>query len=329
MLQNNHPCIETSAPGKVFILGEYAILAQLSAVVAAVPPRFCLRVTQGSNVFGGTSSLGIREFHPESPAGRLLTWVQGVGSPDLSGVDFRYEDPHSGKGGLGGSTAQFALVYAALAEAGGWSLEWESAWNLYRDLTAMSLDGQGASPSGADFVAQWKGGVTHFGYNGKGVFSEDLSSTFDWSQVLVLSAADQEGRKVPTHEHLARLKDSAFLSRVSQRLIAPLSVGIAAIRENQSDRLALALREYSKVLNEVGLEIEATTQDRQALQSLPGVLGVKGSGALQADALIVLLDQEATRGSALRQQVLEVAKTRHLLLVADGIENQKGIQIVR
>lgn len=328
MLQNNHLCIKTSAPGKVFILGEYAILAQHSAVLAAVPPCFRLRVVKNSTPFGATS-LGIREFHPESPAGRLLKWVQGVGRPDLSGVDFQFEDPHSGKGGLGGSTAQFALVYAALAEAGGWSLEWESAWNLYRDLTAGSSDGQGASPSGADFVAQWKGGITHFGYHERGVFSEDLSSTFDWSQVLVFSAASQEGRKVPTHHHLGQLNDSAFLSRVAQRLIAPLSVGIAAIRENHSDRLALSLREYSKVLFEVGLEIQATTEDRHAFQGLSGVLGVKGSGALQADALIVLLKKEASRGSVLRQQVLELAKTRNLILVADGIENQKGTQIVR
>lgn len=326
MSQNNPQFTEFTAPGKVFILGEYAILAQLSAVVAAVDPRFSLRVSKETG--GGACSISPIStlFHSESPAGRLIAWAERSEKIDLPFLDLQWKDPHAGQGGFGASTAQFALVYFALAQNYGWPLQWESMWRLYRDLTGVTGVEDGVAPSGADVVAQWMGGVTLFEYREKVIVSKDLSDCFDWSNVLIFSAAGQEGRKVPTHEHLARMKDSEFLHRVARRLSTPLSVGIAALRENNPARLGFAFREYAKVLQEVGLELKATTQDRQAFQKLHGVLGVKGAGAMQADALVVVVKKEATPDSALRQEVLEMAKARQLVLVADGVKHQAGVQ---
>src|SRR5262245_22216155 len=111
-----------SAPGKAFILGEYAVLGGLPAVIAAVPPRFQLRAGESTG----------HGFHAESPAGRLLeyTSAKGVAIPPLE-----FGDPLKGAGGFGASTAQFALVYLALAEKAGWAKDWRSAWILYRELT--------------------------------------------------------------------------------------------------------------------------------------------------------------------------------------------------
>jgi len=323
--QNNLQFTELTAPGKVFILGEYAILAQLSAVVATVEPRFSLRISK-ETTGGLRSSLPASAlFHPQSPAGKLIAWAERSEKSDLPSLDLQWEDPHLGQGGFGASTAQFALVYFALAENYGWPLQWESMWRLYRDLTGVTGVEDGIAPSGADVVAQWMGGITLFEYQEKGITSKDLSGHFDWNNVLIFSAAAQEGRKVPTHEHLARMKDVGFLHRVARRLSSPLSVGVGALRENDPARLGFALREYAKILQEVGLELEATTRDRQAFQKLQGVLGVKGAGAMQADALVIVVRKEATPNSTLRQEILEMAKARQLVLMADGIKHQAGV----
>ena len=96
--------------------------------------------------------------------------------------------------------------------------------------------------------------------------------------------------------------------------------GIAAVRENDSPTLGRVMNEYADVLFRSGLEIEATHQDRLALESVPGVLGVKGTGALQADGVLILM-----RPKADRSEVLELARSRGLHLVSEGLSCQMGI----
>src|SRR4051812_26828373 len=107
-----------SVPGKVFLLGEYAVLAGKPAVIAAIPPRFGLRAGRSLPV-------------EKSPAGRLLASVG-------EGLARRLADPHLGSGGFGASTAEFALHYRELvsrsSRARGWSLSAEAVWAKYRDL---------------------------------------------------------------------------------------------------------------------------------------------------------------------------------------------------
>src|SRR5688572_16696131 len=64
-----------SIPGKTFLIGEYAVLAQdsiqnskkMPAVIAAVAPRFSLRVIPGRR--------GLADFAiPGSPVAKLLDW---------------------------------------------------------------------------------------------------------------------------------------------------------------------------------------------------------------------------------------------------------------
>lgn len=303
-----------SAPGKVFVLGEYAILGGLPAVVASVGPRF------GLNLRSGAAS----EFHPQSPAARLLDWADHAGA--LSNVGnalefpFEFRDSFGGHGGFGASTAQFALAYRALAELHGWEQGWEKVWKLYRELTA----GKGVfSPSGADLVAQWQGGVVLFEPAAEKPVCANLWRDFDWSDLLVFSAAAQEGRKVATHSHLDALSGNGGFERLLESLRPWLSQGINAIRENHAAGLGDAMNGYASALFEAGLELGATTLDRLALSRLPGVLGVKGAGALQADALLVLLDPDHRLSD--REDVITEALSRGLELVSDGLEKEGGV----
>ncbi len=291
-----------SVPGKIFILGEYAVLAGLPALVAAVGPRFQVRPIGGSAT----------GWPAGAPVFRFLSWARGRG---FSEVPFEFTDPFQGAGGFGASTAQFALAYqlTCRADAG-----WQEVWKLYREL--MSSDP--VLPSGADLVAQWEGGVVYF--DPTHLTCENFGKRFDWSNLLIFSATHQPGRKVPTHEHLRKLSEEGF-PRSRKQMVDDLNVllqrGIQAVRENNAEYLGKTMSDYAVVLHREGCEVKATTDDRLALAEHPNVLGVKGTGALQSDALIVLMRKGSERGS-----LLELANRRGLRLVSEGLAFEPGVK---
>jgi mevalonate kinase len=285
-----------SVPGKVFLLGEYAVLTGMPAVLAAIPPRFVLE--SGKDAEG---------YPPGSPAGRLLAWAKAEAAPAL-------RDPHQGAGGFGASTAAFALLYRELSEGRGWRLSTEAVWEKYRELHA----GERIPPSGADLYTQWAGGVILF--DPVHVSRSERLYPKSRLELLVLSASRQPGRKVATHEHLSALDISDSFSGLQ----SPLEAGIAAIRAGDAEALGEAFRDYGEVLGRLGLEIEETRRDREALSALPGVLGIKGTGALQADALVAILDPEIS--SLEKESLLSAARGRGLAPVFMGWSEEEGLR---
>ncbi len=299
-----------SIAGKVFLLGEYAVLAGLPALVATLPPRFELSLSVGST----QSSFFLPS--PLSPLGKLSAWAVKQGQEVLS---FFFEDPLQGAGGLGASTAQFAMADLAYSRRRGEeSRKWSAVWKLYQEL----MSDVPLLPSGADLVAQWQGGIVLF--DPMDGHCSDIWPIFDWSQLLVFSATQLPGRKVVTHEHLALLAKTGFphknLSLISS-LEKIILQGLSAVRENDADRFGKALNEYAETLSEAGLELSEAIEDRHVLRSLPGVLGVKGTGAMLSDAVVVLMRS----GGLQRAHLIEVAQSRGLQLLADGLSCQMGV----
>ncbi len=318
--------ISYSVAGKVILLGEYAVLTGRPALVAAIPPRFQLNVsTSGDKDKDKNKNKNkdeeIAAEHPKSPLGRLKAWAKKEKWPGLS---FSFLDPYQGTGGFGASTAQFALAYYAYFDAmksgiSSDSLNWRSALALYRQL----MSDEHLVPSGADLVAQWEGGIVHF--NPRASSCTDLSSLLDGSSVLVFSATRLQGRKVPTHEHLELLSKQGFPNPESKLLDSLAQIteqGVSAIREGSAEGLGQSLDAYAECLHEAELEVAGAYEDRKALRLLPGVLGVKGAGALQSDALIVVVENASLH----RDKVIEKALERGLILVSNGIVHQKGIK---
>ena len=310
-----------TAPGKVFLLGEYSVLVGKPAVVATLKPRFQLEIRETES----------DPFHPQSPAARLIAYAAKKGgiAPKL-----HFENPFTelghGPGGFGGSTAQFALVYRVLSDRYPdlFDARWDLVWKLYRELFAS----EPTPPSGADLAAQWNGGIVEFEFaNGAnegngGAHCANLWNVCDWSSLMVFSAASQSGRKVATHEHLKKVTHSLWRQnpKLLEQLTSITEAGLEAIESDDLPELGRALNSYGDALRVADLEIPATSTDRQALGSLPGVLGIKGTGALQADALVVLVDPEQCAQHS-RKKIIEAAQGRGLTLVSDGLSSETGV----
>jgi mevalonate kinase len=292
-------------PGKVFVLGEYAVLSGLPALAVGVAPRF-------SGSLCETEAEGC-DYHLESPVGRLLRWAMERHGVSYS---FHFDDPYQ-SGGFGASTAQFAIAYAAGAERLGLSRDWRSVWRFYRDLTVSD----GIAPSGADLVAQLRGGVTLF--DPTSLTSADLWARFDWSRLLIFAPDAQPDRKVATHAHLKALsggREAEWRARLFSRLERPLMRGLFAIARRDVRSLGQAMNDYADVLADSCLEMQRTLEDRRALAELPGVYGAKGSGALQADVVLALIAPDADA-----EPIIQSARARGLNPICQGLTRQAGI----
>lgn len=304
-----------SVPGKVFLLGEYAVLAGQPALVAAVGPRFSWNRGEPGAVIRGRAAA-----HPKSPAGRLIAAARmsaGTVASEFFGEHFpgTFDDPHGGKGGFGASTAEFAMTYQLLAPSLGWGLDWISCWKKYQELYAAD----GVPPSGADLAVQMTGGTGIFD---PVVPAVQALATGGVSQaLLVFSAAGLPGRKVATHEHLKsdRLKSLDPRSEWISALSECVAEGIGAWRKDDIPAFGKVLTRFAETLAAEGLEADGARGERARLSLLAGVHGLKGAGGMLSDALVAAVDP------ARHDAFIAVAASLGLRLVSKGIPREEGI----
>lgn len=289
----------SSVAGKVFLLGEYAVLAGLPAWIAAVSPRFTFNPAP-------EKKLG---FHPESPAGRLLAEKGSDLSSEISG---EFIDPWKGFGGFGRSTAEFALAAYHLGLR-----DPIKVWEKYRELHRSST---GIAPSGADLLAQWSGGVIEWDSSTRRIV--DRTAEFVGLPILLFSATHLQNRKTVTHTHLEGFK----LSEELKTTLSPILVRASqALAEGNIFELGKSFTAYAEALASLGLEAPFVEKEREAFTRIPGVLGVKGCGALQTDAMLVMVDslENGRRVDA----IIEYAEREFgLKLLLRGLSAERGIE---
>jgi len=296
------------APGKVFLLGEYAVLAGRPAWLVATGPRFRLEVTRAPETPAPPP------FSPASPAGKLFESAVRQ-APHCGRYGWRWHDPHRDAGGFGASSAQFILLYRALAPELGWPADQAHALERFHSFHG----GLTVPPSGADIATQWVGGLVRFDQASGAV---RIDRKLDSSRLLLFSATDISGRKVKTHEHLRALGKSFFeeyrgllegmtqiLNRFGEKVdrMAPSTL-------LDMDELAEMLDAYAEELSGAGLEAPGATADRAALRAHPAVATAKGTGAGLSDAVWVVLKKGITEAE--RQSVVRLAESRHLKLLS-------------
>lgn len=264
-----------SAPGKCFVAGEYLAMDGGPSLIVNVEPRFELRLSEGrgarEGLPAGSPAASFMDRHPEF----------------FAGLDLDFRDPHQGAGGWGASTAQYLTVYAAHA--------WGAAANdeAGRDLDLRELlesyqrdawNGQGRAPSGADLVAQSRGGWVFFER------ATGMLQVSAWPFENLEAYLIRTGEKVATHEHLRALGDwdSSSLRRTMNRLREAWSAA-------DGDAFCGALGDYGADLRARGW---ATERSRSLLHDLlwrDGVRAAKGCGAMGADLVLAIVERDERR----------------------------------
>ena len=270
-----------SAPGKMVLLGDYAVLAGARALVAAVDRR----------------AVGERVSPGEGQTSEVVEAVlRRVDSPALGPNEVRIDttgfmDPERGKLGVG-SSAAVAVVTAALGTGRGDESTLAVAIEGHRDAN----DGQG---SGIDVAASFYGGVIATKRQPAEV--EPCPSRLRGLHLSVLYA----GRPASTKSLVAQCTASPEWSRWVGVLEPLAEQGIDAWMKQDSGRFMDIVAKYGRAMGGLGRDagVPVVTETIQAIMDAATSLGAaaKPSGAGGGD-IVVLFSRDPEAGRAVADQ---------------------------
>ena len=267
-----------SAPGKLVILGEYAVLANAPALVMAVDRRCRAEIRHSDNAVCHLHSMAEAErqviFRRRARSGlALVDRVAGAfpaagngswrGVLDSSGLYFEGR-----KLGLGSSAA------ALTAWCGAW-LAWtgqgitEARAGILQRFIAEHRAWQGGAGSGLDVAASLHGGVIRFQldeHSGPQVDSAKLPDGVDFVGVFVRTSAS-------TRQHLAQFGTRAAESPASaafwmDSLNRLAETGIDRAAADDAGGFLAAIRDYAGGLQALGEWMGAAIFTPEHLQAL-------------------------------------------------------------
>ncbi len=283
--------VEVFAPGKLFVIGEYAVLHGGRALVAALDAGIRCRLDDASGSWrisapdlgldmtlaeargDSRSSLlaeavaaGVDKFHPRRP---LDVTVAG-------------NHPASRrKSGLGGSAASVVAILAAMASIGGEDIESEETRKrLFALALAVHRGHQGGRGSGADVAASVYGGWIDYalGENGARIARAALPAETCLSAVWSGVASDTA-------------RAIAAFDRTDPKLGSSLDRFWAAVEAQDREAILREIAAYGAALGELAERGGDEGARRIAeLVDAARVAGVaaKGSGAVGGDCVIAV-----------------------------------------
>jgi len=252
--------ITVSAPGKIVLCGEYAVLDGAPAIVTAVDRRavVSLKNISGSESVVVAPGMSNDEARFRRDASGVLQWVSGryrlidevfdefrdVAMPAMSlTLDTRaFRDPESDKKlGLGSSAALTTALAAALDERFSCKLDVQSV--AARSHWAY----QSGRGSGADIAASFHGGTICFEKQ-----SQTQVRQLQWPKGLLFRVL-WSGHPASTTHKMIRLQSNRTAGKDSaDALSAMASMVVAAWEEGSVGNLLRELREYVTSLRAFG-----------------------------------------------------------------------------
>jgi len=301
-----------SAPGKLVLLGEYAVLDGAPALVQACPPRCRAEIgpssTSRCRLVSSMQATEAREFSPGEPSGSpLVDAVLAELAPRLPWAAWEARIDSSGfyrgeaKLGLGSSAAAtVAFAGACHAAARGAALpELQSLIRCHRRF-------QGGSGSGIDVAAALAGGTVRFTLEPGGKALADsvrLPEGVGFACVFAGGSASTPGLVGKYRQWTA--SGSVRMAALRQRMLDVANGGCVAAHERDGGAFVAAIDDYGRCLEELGHEIGAdlVTAPHARIGRLAGAfdLAYKVSGAGGGDVGIACgLDVAALQAFAAR-----------------------------
>ncbi|MCK6555362.1 hypothetical protein L6Q96_12410 [Candidatus Binatia bacterium] len=335
--------IAAHAPGKLFVLGEYAVLDGCPAVVAAVNRFVTARVqagTAGADVrieAGAHGSVRFAAGKPPAEEGPLrfvlAAWRSVVERwPGLARRDVLIEvtstldDPVAGKTGLGSSAATVVATVAALQALSDSSPDTTGGRiALLETALAAHRRAQGGTGSGGDVVASVFGGTTLFEPRGEGL---PIVTPLPWPTGTELlagwSGAPASTTGLVERYRTASPPDAAARAGFFERTRAAVADFVAALR---GGRVALdALNAGGDALDRLGAELHlpvVTPALRSLVRAARGCgAAAKASGAGGGDCAIAVATDAHMAAAVCRAweaagfAVLDVALSREGVTIA-------------
>ncbi|MGC6403919.1 MAG: hypothetical protein ACON5A_01570 [Candidatus Comchoanobacterales bacterium] len=283
--------MQLRAPSKTFFLGEYAVLKHGQAIVMATTPYFTLHFDDSE-----------KPCPLEGPIQQL--------SSDLKLTGWNWYDPHQQQGGLGASSAVFAMIlyYQQLIQKQ--PIDSEKIWSIYQQYHQS----QTTSPSGADILCQLHGGLT--------VMNTPKATAQPWPFKQLSWSVYRTGLSSNTHDVLKPLPESS-----AKHMNAIVNDGIDALNQQNNQLFINSIINYHQAMIKENCYHPSLAPIFNILSEHEDILAFKGCGALGMDTFLVLY---ATESTPLVHAHLDKLFTRiaHTPDIAHGVHQSQGLHHV-
>lgn len=282
-----------TAPGKMMLGGEYAVLDGAPAIVAAVQRRAEVRVVPAGH--GGPVARGLRDprpCFPEVDATRRLGEAElGIALDAEIAVDVSQLRAEAGKLGLGSSAAAAAATAALMVERAGVTAD---PARLF-DLAIRGHEEVAPQGSGADVASAVYGGLIRY------LASTRAIRPIAWPRGLLASVVFT-GRAASTRELVARVRelrtrDRARYDGCMDPLVTTAGAMVEAFEVGELERIIRATDDYGRSMAALG-EAAAAPIVEDRLRAIARLArdaggGAKPSGAGGGDVAIAFFGDRA------------------------------------
>jgi len=284
--------IKVSAPGKLMLLGEHAVLNGHSCLVAAINKRIFVETAFNNkkkvNIFSeefGEYSIGIcdvlktQNFETNKNFKFVLSAVKTILSSE-QGVDIKISSEFPSNFGLGSSAALTVATVHSLSVLFNLSL---SKQQVFQKSYKSVFNAQGKLGSGFDIAASTFGGILLYSKQ-KGVIKQFTNLDFIINAVY-------SGYKIPTPEVIKIIQTKENVAPEKYKLIYNrigdlVDKGIECLKQKNWENFGKVLNDNQVLLEQLGASDSTLDYIVQKLQSDPNIYGAKLSGSGLGDCAI-------------------------------------------
>ncbi len=303
--------VSFSAPGKLMLFGEYAVLEGHPAVALCFDARIrCTAAAGGGalrfdapSLLGDAGPLIVDDLPTEAPDPALcLLWpLLRAAVPVLEGLTLRFEAGFPHTWGLGSSSASSLAAVAAVNTLLGRSIQ---PRELFWTVRALQRGVQGAA-SGYDAATQLLGGAVRFVGGDTPVFQRiPVAGAPQWIVAWT-------GVKASTGEMIRDVRSRHPVGHgIYGRIGALAGQGEACLRAGDLPGLGAAMNAGHELLSELGAVPDDIEGLVLALQGDPCVHGARMAGAGGGDCILILAQDPPGASQAARAHGFEVLPIR-------------------
>ncbi len=277
---------KASAPGKLMLLGEHAVLHGKLALVCAINQRVSVqlkrrqdtKVTVSSELGRLSADLHHLEIHP--PFQFVMSTIVHQREFLDSGLDVKITAGFSPKVGLGSSAAVVAATTAGLLALSGQNVRERPIFEQGLEII-RSIQGTG---SGADLAASVFGGI--LAYRVQPFSIEKLPHRYPITVVY-------SGSKTPTIEVIKRVeelrqKHADVFAGIYEAMDKSAQKAVTAISKQDWQTFGQILDINQGLMDAIGVSNQKLSEICYALRHYPGILGAKISGSGLGDCVVGL-----------------------------------------
>lgn len=286
---------KASAPGKLMLFGEHAVLHHKMAIVCAVDKRMSVTLTPRSDrkihIHSqiGTLQTDLDHLNEQTRFGFLIKTIQYYASVIDQGLDLNIRSDFPQNLGLGSSAAVTAATAAVICS---WKGVSKKNNDLFMDCRNIVQQVQGKG-SGTDLAASIFGGI--IAYRMHPLLIQPLEKRYPITAIYA-------GYKTATPwviEQVEKKRD--HFPQLYDRLFDAIDdcsrTAITAIQKTQWEKVGRLMNIHQGLLDALGVNDKHLCDIVYALRQTKGILGAKISGSGLGDCVIALGQNKAAQYS--------------------------------